>query len=82
MKTLHHDQIPSVQSAYARDVRSLVSVFENLGNPFLEESTSLLVLDSKEIGDQSAVVNVRSAQKIGQDQFQTFTKECLIKRFK
>ena len=82
VKTLHHDQIPSVQSAYARDVRSLVSVFEDLGNPFLKESTSLLVLDSKEIGDQSAVENVRNAQKIGQDQYQTFTKECLIKRSK
>ena len=80
--TLHHDQIPSVQSAYAKDVRSLVSVIEDLGNPFQEESTDLLVLDSKEIADQSAVKCVRNAQRIGQDQFQTFTKECLIKRSK
>ena len=80
VKTLHHDQIPSVQSAYARDVRSLVNAFEDLGNHFLEEITSLVVLDSKEMGYQSAVENVRNAQKIGQDQFQTFTKECLIKR--
>ena len=80
VKTLHHNQIPSVQLAYARDVRSLVNIFEDLGNHFLEEITSLLVLDSKEIGYQSAVENVCNAQKIGQDQFQTFTKECLIKR--
>ena len=53
--TLHHDQIPSVRSAYAKDVRSLVSVIEDLGNPCQEESTDLLVLDSKEIEDQSAV---------------------------
>ena len=53
--TLHHDQIPSVRSAYAKDVRSLVSVIEDLGNPCQEESTDLLVLDSKEIADQSAV---------------------------
>ena len=80
--TLHHDQIPSVQSAYAKDVRSLVSVIEDLGNTFQEESTDLLVLDSKEIADQSAVKCIHNAQRIGQDQFQTFTKECLVKRSK
>ena len=38
--TRHHDQTPSVQTAFAKDidVRSLVSVIEDLGNPFEEES--------------------------------------------
>ena len=46
---------------------------EELGKPFEEESEDLLVLGSKEIGDQPAVEAVKKAQKIGQQQFQTFT---------
>ena len=52
---------------------------EELGYPFEEESKDLLVLDSKEIADSLAVEAVRKAHKIGQQQqFQTFTKECLV----
>ena len=55
---------------------------EELGNPFEDESEDLLVLDSKEIADPSAVEAVKKAQKIGQQQFQTFTKVCLVERTK
>jgi len=58
------------------------NVMEELGNPFEEKSEDLLVLDSKEIADPSAVEAVKKAQKIGQQQFQTFTKECLVERTK
>jgi len=34
----HRDQTSSVQKSFAKDVRSLVSVIEELGNPFDEES--------------------------------------------
>ena len=53
---------------------------EELGSPFEEESEDLLVLASKEIADPSAVEAVRKAHEIGQQQFQTFTKECLVER--
>ena len=33
-----HDQTPSVQTSFAKDVCSIVSVMEDLGNPFEEES--------------------------------------------
>ena len=45
---------PSVQAAFPKDVRSLVSMIKDLGNPFEEVSTDLLVLDSKEIADHAA----------------------------
>ena len=56
MDTRHHDQNPGVQTAFAKDVRSLVSVIEDLGNPFEEEST---VLDTKEITDHTSVKAVQ-----------------------
>ena len=77
-----HDQIASVQTSFTKDVRSLVTAFEELGNPFEEKSQDLLDLDTKEIAD-SAVVNVIfNAKQIGQEQFDTFTKECLLNRTK
>lgn len=42
----------------------------------------LLVLDTKEIADPAASKTVRSARCVGQDQFDAFTKECLIDRTK
>ena len=82
-EVLHHDQRASVQNAFRKDVCSLGNVMEEQGNPFEEESEDyLLVLDSKDIADPSAVEAVKKAQKTGQQQFQTFTKECLMERTK
>ena len=81
-EVLHHDQTTSVQNAIRKDVCSLVNVMEELGNPFEEESEDLLVLDNNEMVDPSAVEAVKKVQKIGQQQFKTFTKEFLVERTK
>ena len=81
-ETCHHDQTVSVQASFAQYVSSLVRVIEELGNPFEEESQDLIVLDTKEIANPAVVQTVRNAKKIGQEQFDTFTKECLIDRTK
>ena len=80
--TEHHDQTASIQAAFARDVCSLVSTMEEFGNPFEEESSDLLVLDSKEIVDDAAVYAIQNVRNIGQKQFQTFIKECIVDRVK
>ena len=49
--THHHDQTPTVQANFSKDVHSLISVIEDLGNSFDEKSIDLLVLNSKEIVD-------------------------------
>ena len=45
--TLHHDQTPSVQAAFAKDVCSLVNVIDNFGHPFEEEVLISLSLTPK-----------------------------------
>ena len=71
----HHEQIPGVQAAFKKNVLSLVSAIEDMGNPFEEDSTDLLVLDSKEIMDDTVVKAVREVLSIGQDQYKAFVKE-------
>ena len=50
--TRHHNQIPSVQTSFAKDVCSLISVIEELGNHFEEESIDL---DTKKMAYPAAV---------------------------
>jgi hypothetical protein len=47
----HHEQKKHAQMAFARDVKALSGTFEEMGNPFCENSSDLLVLDSRNIAD-------------------------------
>ena len=73
-----HGQAASVQNAFRKDVCSFVNVMEELGNTFEDESEHLHILHSKDIADPSAVKTVKKAQKISQQQFQAFTKQCFV----
>ena len=81
-ETRHHEETPSVHNTFARAVRSLVAAIEELGNPLEEDSQDLLVLDTKEIADPAVIETVRNAKQIGQDQFEAFSKECIVDRTK
>ena len=72
------DQIPSLQTSSAKDVRSLVSVMDELGNAFGEDIMDLAVLDTKEKTCSATVQSIRNVKRIGQEQFQAFTRECLV----
>ena len=76
---LHHDQRPGVQTAFAKDVSALAAAFRELGNPFLEKSQDLLVLDTRDIADTSVIESVRKVEALGEEQYQVFVKERLDK---
>ena len=75
----HHEQHPSVQVSFLKDVKSLVAVLEDMGNPFMEASRDLLVLDTKDILDPSVADAVRKAEVVGEKQYQSFYEERLVK---
>ena len=60
-------------------MKSLVAVIEEIGNPFLEQSQNLLVLDTRYILDPSVGESVRKAEKLGEKQYHNFVEERLIK---
>ena len=39
----HHDQQPGVEAAFLKEVKALVTVLDEMGNPFLEHSEDPLV---------------------------------------
>lgn len=60
-KQLHHEQHFSVQDAFQKDVKSLIAVFEEFGNPFLEKGQDLLVRDTRDTVLSKCNVQLASA---------------------
>lgn len=71
----HHEEAKNLQLSFVKDVQSLVSVIEDMGNPFMEETNELLVLDTRDIADTAVVKTVRTIEAVGQEQYETFRNE-------
>ena len=68
----HHEETPSAQSKFVEQVQSLTSVISETGNPFLEESSDLLVLDTKDIVDPGIAKKLKEFRETGEQQFSSF----------
>lgn len=75
--TQYHEQTPAVQNVFAKDVQAFVDTVEVMGNPFLEDSKELLVLDTKDIMPETVVESVKTAHMIGQSQYDKYAQEIL-----
>ncbi len=71
----HHDQNPASQREFQDDVRKLISMFESLGNPFLEDSGALYSLDSKDVMSPDVIISLMNARDDGKNLFQQFVDE-------
>ena len=74
----HHEQQPAVKAKFLHEVKDLVTTFNDLGNPFEEESEDLLVFDTTVIVDKDIIHFVRSAESIGLDQYNDFVQNRLV----
>lgn len=75
----HHEQIPGVQKAFAKDVQNLIEVINEMGNPFTEDTTDLIVLDTKDVMPERVVEAVKTAKMNGESQYATYVEERLNK---
>ena len=78
MDYLHHEQNKHAQTAFARDMKSLSATVEEMGNPFSESSSDLLVLDSRNIADSAVADTVFQREKLGLDQYEMYVNERLV----
>ena len=72
--TRHHDQVLSVQKTFSRDVSKVVDVIEALGNPFLDDSSDLTVIGTKEVMTNAVVAGIKSLYDKGKLQFVEYAK--------
>ena len=68
-----------VQKAFFKYVQELISVLEEMGNPFTKDSTELIMLDTKEIMPECVVQAIKTAKQKGQAQYDHFVEERLVK---
>ena len=80
MNLKHHDQIPSVQVAFAKNVCNLVVSLEEMGSPFKETSDDLVRLDTNEIMPHQVINAVKSAHELDITQYEGFVENRLNKR--
>lgn len=65
---------------FAKDVLNVISSFEELGNPFMEQGEELIAIHTKDIMSNDVVNTVHNVKKLGNEQFQTFVKEWFTDR--
>ena len=53
-----------------------------MGNPFTEDSSDLLALDSRDFADPALIGTVRQIEKLGEDQYDAYVKERLVSQTK
>ena len=77
-ENLHHDERYSTQNSFRMKVDSLVEAYEDMGNPFLDQSDDLSTLDMGVIMDRSAVDTVFAIEAVGKEQFNNYYKSVLV----
>jgi len=60
-----------------KDVRTLIAVFQEMGNPFLKNTQDLLVLDTRNIMETPVAETVRKIESLGEKQYTKFVEERL-----
>ena len=79
---LHHKKTKSFQDNFGQHVLSLVSMMEELENPFLENDEILVYLDTKDIAENIANDTVNNIELVGELKSQEFFIERLVKKTK
>ncbi len=55
----HHEQTPSLQQAFKKQVNQLSEIIKSMGNPFLEDCPELLALDTRNCMNDVVVATVQ-----------------------
>lgn len=76
----HHEEKPTIQSTFAVQVNSVVCTFEEMGNPFAEDSKYLFAVDTKDIMSNEVVNSVYMAYTLGVKQYNQFIDERFVKQ--
>ena len=80
----HHEQLSSTEMTFKEEVMTIVCVFEDIGNPFQEDSGELLTLDTREIMNDDVIETTRNIVKMGEQQYAIilFIRERFVKKSK
>lgn len=69
-----HDQTPCVKKLFVENVRSMVDVLNNMGNPYTYESGDLYVLDTKMVLYKSVAESLSRVCDTGLTQYNEYVR--------
>ena len=73
--TRHHEETEANQRNFLEHVRQMTNSIEEQGNPFMEDTKDLIVLDTKEIMGAEESESHKQLLNIGREQYEKFTRE-------
>ena len=76
----HHEQGFCTQKTFREQSLCLVEAINDMGNPFVCNSSELLVLDTQNIISESVVHTVCTVEEIGRDQYINYHKSVIVER--
>lgn len=78
----HHEERPAAQLSFKQQVQNLVDAINVFGNPFEDDCSELLVLNSRVCADDSVIETVRSVEAIAMASYQQYKKDVITDRVK
>ena len=78
----YHEDNPVAQATFLRHVGTVLSSNSEMGNPFMDPSRDLLILDTGVVAGCTIVESVQTIEKIGQHRCDSFYQDRLIARTK
>ena len=74
----HHEATFCAQTTIFENVKAVTTVFQDMGNPFQDESSHLLSLDTKNIADPSLAQLVATHDQRGLQQFEVSSQSRML----
>ena len=74
----HYGQNKHAQKRFLRDMKYLISPIYDMGNPFCENSSDLLVFDTRYVADKTVAHGIHTIENIGHKQYDAYVRERLI----
>ena len=75
-----HEQCYSSQEAFHSQMKNLTEAISTMGNPFLDASPELIVLDSRNCAGDAIVATIRSIENLGKSQYQEYVDNVIKER--
>ncbi|KAH3875540.1 hypothetical protein DPMN_038808 [Dreissena polymorpha] len=80
--TKHHEEKQTKQKKFQTQVRQLVETKDDMGNPFKEDTSDLYTLDTKVVMSPEVIMSVKTAESIGNAQYESMIVERLSNNMK
>eukprot|EP00745_Piridium_sociabile_P012394 TRINITY_DN190_c0_g1_i6.p1 TRINITY_DN190_c0_g1~~TRINITY_DN190_c0_g1_i6.p1 ORF type:complete len:743 (+),score=169.21 TRINITY_DN190_c0_g1_i6:247-2475(+) len=78
----HHEEGLSAQKTFHEQTLGLIQVINEMSNPFLEEGSELIALDTRRVIGESVANTVQTIEEVGQAQYDSYNEAIITERRK